>query len=201
MEALIPTLIGYMAKRRVWRGGPGGTIWPVAPSTIEEICSVSRCIAAAPEAWRDGIGQNPFSVYDSPDLAWAQVPTDLRKEFDVFAYRLYPVYFADGREESVEALGQFELDVERLPENFVQLGWDAVQGGKDLGFGCSPLSCNGQAGQDGLPEVNRHCLVSSEALGLELARRFSVTKPEPGPYCVVEVWRATPEDRRDQPSQ
>jgi len=35
--------------------------------------------------------------------------------------------------------------------------------------------------------VNRHCLVDSLEVAQELARRFSVEEPEPGPYYVVEV--------------
>ena len=37
--------------------------------------------------------------------------------------------------------------------------------------------------------VNRYCFVATESEATDLARNFSVTKPEPGPYCVVEVWR------------
>jgi hypothetical protein len=41
------------------------------------------------------------------------------------------------------------------------------------------------------PDMNRYCLVSKERAALELACRFSIDKPEPGPYCVVDVWRST----------
>lgn len=37
--------------------------------------------------------------------------------------------------------------------------------------------------------LNRYCLVDTEDEGIELARSFCISKPEPGPYCVVEVWR------------
>lgn len=82
-----------------------------------------------------------------------------------------------------------ELAVEPMLASFARLGWDAVQGGQYQSFGCSPLSCNNQAGEAGVPVVNRHCLVESEQGGIALARLFCVREPEPGPYCVVEVWR------------
>jgi len=55
------------------------------------------------------------------------------------------------------------------------------------GFECSPLSCNLMALE---VAVTRHCLVDDLEAARELARRFSVEEPEPGPYYVVEVLRA-----------
>jgi hypothetical protein len=43
--------------------------------------------------------------------------------------------------------------------------------------------------EEGVPAVNRFCLVDTERDAVEMARAFSVSQPEPGPYCVVEVWR------------
>jgi hypothetical protein len=189
---MTPTFIGYLAKRIVKRGREGSHDtaggFPVGPP-VDEICSVSRCIANEPEGWRDGPEQNAFCVYDSPDLAWSVVPAESRKDFDLFAYHLYPVQYEDGREENLEALEWWDLAVEPMSPSFVRLGWDVVVGGSHSSFGCSPLSCNGQAGLAGIPAVNRYCLLSSEQEGLVLAREFSISKPEPGPYCVVEVWR------------
>lgn len=193
---MTPTLIGYVAKRIVKRGPdrssepPGG--FPVGPP-VEQLCSVSDCIATAPEGWRDRATHNAFDAYDSPDLAWSVVPTELRKDFDLFAYRLYPVQFLKGQEETLQALEWWDLTIKPMPRSFVPLGWDAVVGGNNASFGCSPLSCNGQAGLPGIPPVNRYCLLSSEQDAFDLARRFSISEPEPGPYCVVEVWRECPE--------
>jgi hypothetical protein len=189
---MTPTFIGYFAKRIVKRDREGSCAavggFPVGPP-VDEICSVSGCIAKAPEGWRDHEKHNAFGVYDSPDLAWSVVPADLRGDFDLFAYHLFPVQYEEGREENLEALEWWDLAVEPMSPLFVRLGWDVVVGGSHSSFGCSPLSCNGQAGLAGIPAVNRYCLLSSEQEGLHLAREFSTSKPEPGPYCVVEVWR------------
>ncbi len=189
------TLVGYFPKKRTTR-----SYWaspypdhPNAPfpvgDPVEEIGSISDCIAQGPEGWRDQRRHNFYDLYDAPELAWGVVPAEARAGFELFAYRLYPVQFEHGREEPIDLW--WELAVESMPHSFVRLGWDAVQGGNHHGFGCSPLSCNMQASQVGIPAVNRYCLVGSEQEGNELARHFSVAEPEPGPYCVVEVWRDT----------
>jgi hypothetical protein len=78
-----------------------------------------------------------------------------------------------------------------MADAFVCLGWDAVVGGNGHSFGCSPLSCNSGADIVRCPEINCYCLVADERAALALARSFSISQPEPGPYCVVEVWRDT----------
>jgi hypothetical protein len=97
------------------------------------------------------------------------------------------VQFEDGQEEAIDLW--WEPAVEPMTETFVRLGWDAVVGGNGHSFGCSPLSCNSGADIVRCPEINRYCLVGDERAATGLARSFSVTQPEPGPYCVVEVWR------------
>lgn len=189
---MTPTLIGYLPKRIVKRSHDGSCEaamgFPVGPP-VDQICSVSCCIAQGPAGWRGLAGNNPFDFYDSPALAWSAVPAVMQTGFELFAYRLYPAQFLDGREEKLEALEWWDPVVEPMSPSFVQLGWDAVVGGSDTSFGCSPLSCNGMAGLGGVAAVNRYCLLSSEQHGFEMAREFSISKPEPGPYCVVEVWR------------
>lgn len=192
---MTPTHIGYLAKRIVKRvrvdSREATEVFPVGPP-VEEICSVSDCIAKTAVGWRDGAKHNAFDVFDSPDLAWSVVPAGVRGDFELFAYRLYPVQYVEGRQETLDKLEWWDLAVEPMPGSFVRLGWDAVEGGNHSDFGCSPLSGNGQVGRTGIPAVNRYCLVSSEQDGFELAREFSISKPEPGPYCVVEVWRKGP---------
>ena len=53
-----------------------------------------------------------------------------------------------------------------------------------LGFGCSPLSCNGMAEST---TVNDACLIDELESALAAARRFAVEQPEPGPFVVIEV--------------
>jgi hypothetical protein len=53
-----------------------------------------------------------------------------------------------------------------------------------LGFGRSPLSCNGMAEEI---SVNEFCLIDGLDAAVAAARRFGVEQPEPGPYVIVEV--------------
>lgn len=182
-------LVGYIAKRRATRTD-WVSPWPSHPDAgfpcgppVEEICSVSSCIAREHEPFRE----NPLGLYADAGKAWAVVPAADRVNFAVVAYRLWPVQFENGQEEEIDLW--WEPAVAPLPSSFVRLGWDAVQGGNAHSFGCSPLSCNSGADIVRCEELNRYCLVDSERGALALARSFSITQPEPGPYCVVEVWR------------
>jgi hypothetical protein len=151
---------------------------------VDEICSVSNCIALG---FRND--SDPFGLYANADLAWAAVPVESRADCAMYAYRLWPVQFEEGAEEPIDLW--WELAVEPLAETFVRLGWDAVIGGNQYSFNCSPMSCNRGCRVVHSPDMNRYCLVSNERAALELARRFSSDQPEPGTYCVVEVWRDT----------
>ena len=191
--AMTWTLVGYFPKRQFSR-----SLW-VVPSPedlnygfpfaapVDEICSVSKCVAKGPAGWRDQRKENFYDMYNTPDLAWSVVPVEDRASFELFAYRLYLVEFDGGREEPMEEW--WDLAVESIPSSFVRLGWDAVVGGNHHGFGCSPMSCNAGCDDVEIAKKNRYCLVSTEEEGLALARHFSICQPEPGPYCVVEVWR------------
>ena len=183
------TLIGYFPKRRATRAGwaspdPGypDAGFP-APPPVEAIGSVSHCIAQGPEAPAGEGPVNAFGGYDSPAAAWRAVAPGRRPDFDLFAYRLAPVLFRDGQ---AEGLALPPPDLAPLPDTFERLGYDAVELRDGQCLGCSPLSCNGQTAA---AAVNRYCLVGTDQEGMELARAFSVSKPEPGPYCVAEVWR------------
>ncbi|MFM9959802.1 MAG: hypothetical protein ACKV2Q_01085 [Planctomycetaceae bacterium] len=183
-------LIGYFPKQRMtrsqWRSPYPD--YPDAgfpsPDPVEEICSASNCIAKGPDSWNEAVPFNYFGGFDSLASALRVLPADLRHDFDVFAYRMAPILFRDGQAEELEVPEQI---LEPLPVTFECIGCDAVEL-RGYGRGCSPLSCNGQAGE-GEVVVNRYCLVATQSEAIELARRFSDTKPEPGPYCVVEVWK------------
>jgi hypothetical protein len=76
---------------------------------------------------------------------------------------------------------------------FTRLGYDVTEYLSRLlvWTGCSPLSpyCNGMYSEVSAL-VNRHCLVEDLAAAYDLAVLFGVWQPEPGPYVIVEVWRA-----------
>jgi len=191
--AMTNILIGYFPKRRMTRSD-WVSPWPMYPDAgfpctepVEEICSVSDCIAQGPERWRDQGRHNVHELYDTPELAQSVVPAEVRHFFELFAYRLLLVEFRNGKEAPFEPW--WKPTVEPKPRSFVRLGWDAVVGGKHHALGCSPLSCNVGSSSVEVAKRNRFCLVSTRNEGIVLARHFSLEQPEPGPYCVVEVWR------------
>lgn len=190
---MIWSLIGYISKSRVIRT-QWVSPWPdhpnvgfPCPAPVEEICSVSNCISRRLRGWDDPVHGNALGLYDDARRAWGVVPVESRADFALFAYRLWPVQFQNGQEEPIQLW--WEPAVEPMSDTFVRLGWDAVVGGNGHTFGCSPLSCNSGAHIVRCAELNRYCLVANERAAIDLARSFSITQPEPGPYCVVEVWR------------
>jgi hypothetical protein len=174
---MTPILIGYFPKRTKRKPE-----WLEAAGVVE-ICSVSCCISEEPEEWIDKWLHNDMWVYDSPELAWSVVPEAARPEYDLFAYKLFPVVF-ENQERKPFALP--EIHPQPLSDSFRKLGYDAVSRFAGAAFECSPLSCNSMA--DEVP-VNRYCLFDEPEIALQKAADFEASGCEPGPYFVVEVWR------------
>lgn len=172
-----PILIGYFPKRTLKRPD-----WLHA-SEVEEVCSVSTCISKGPEGWIDHWRHNEMWVYDTPELALSVIPESARSEFEIHAYRMFPVAFDDGIENSFE----FPLlNIQPMPTSFERLGLDVVSRSCGHVFECSPLSCNRMA--EGTT-VNRHCLIEHVDAALLFATNCEEEGCEPGPYHIVEVWR------------
>jgi len=183
------TLIGYFLKRRLTR-----TDWvspfqddrespfPVGPP-VEQICNVSQCIAHGPHDVKELPFPNEFGGYETPAQAWESLEGDSGHLFELYAFRILPLLF-DGGESF--PLSVPPLNLEPLPGSFVRLGFDVVEVINGQCLGCSPLSCNGRYLD---AKINPFCLVSSQGEAVSLAKDFSISKPEPGPYGVVEVWR------------
>ncbi|MGV3771299.1 MAG: hypothetical protein ACO1QB_00255 [Verrucomicrobiales bacterium] len=156
--------------------------WLKAPN-VDEVCSASCCISTAPEGWIDQWLHNEMWVYDSPALAGGVLSSSEKNEFDLYAYKMFPSKFAEGKEIPF-ALPL--LPVTPLPKSFQLLGYDSVSRSYDNVFECSPLSCNHIAER---VLVNRYCLLEDFQTAKRLAAEFSIGGAEPGPYFVVEVWR------------
>lgn len=187
MKSASPVLVGYALKCTLKRSDSAASSVPFpAPPPVEEIGSVSHCISKGPERWTRRYTANEFGLHASPAAAWASVWVRDRPQFDLYAFGLFPSKFSEAGSEGVDLP---EPAAESLPPSFVRLGFDVVEISEGFGFGCSPLSCNYQAGQLGIPKVNRYCLLRTRPAAFALAHRFAVAKPEPGPYVVVEVWR------------
>src|SRR5262249_14211035 len=127
---MIGTRVGYFPKRRMTRSNwvspypdyPNAGF--PAPAPVDEICSVSNCIAKGPEIRMDEVPCNEFGGYDSPASAWKAVRPDLRETFDLFAYCIAPILFRDGQAEQLQLPS---LDITPLPDTFRRLGYDAVE--------------------------------------------------------------------------
>jgi hypothetical protein len=174
---MLPTLIGYFPKRTKkcpdWLKAAG----------VEEVCSVSSCVSDGPENWIDHWQHNAMWVFDTPELAWSVVPELTRNEFDLYAYRMFPVEFVEGKPEPFEIP---QSAVAPMPASFERLGLDIVNRTCNSNFECSPLSCNSMADKE---TVSRYCLLDDVAVAFRLAAEFEAGGCEPGPYYVMEVWR------------
>ncbi len=190
-------LIGFFPKRRVTRfnwnslqGDNPKNSFP-EPQPVQQICSVSNCMVKG------------LSIFDYQDLSmksfnqyggFNQLATaidlcakTLDHEFDIYAYAIPEFHFQDGEEQEKE-IGC--VDPDEIPENssdFVKLGYDIVEL-RDCSFFCSPLTCNGQACLN-IDILNQYCLVELVTDAIRLATEFSIDKPEPGPYTIVEIWK------------
>lgn len=176
---MTPTLIGYFPKQTSKE-----TAWLQSPG-VKEICSVSECMSKGPKNWINHWRHNGMWVYDTEEIAWDVVPPEIRKDFDLFAYRMIPARFVKGEQEIFEIP---HLTVQPLSASFEALGFDAVSRSLGNDFECSPLSCN-QRAKDHV--VNKYCLVNNLSGAISLGREFSMggAGAEPGPYYVVEVLR------------
>ena len=150
--------------------------------SVHEICSVSDCVAQGPSGWIEYWLHNDLGFFNTQSDAYKIMPSG-NNLFQIFAYRLLLLEFSDGHSGPLKSLN---LPVDPLPENFTSLGFDIVNRTVSDSFECSPLSCNGLAAE--IP-VNQYCLVDSLDVAIDLAMRFSLEKPEPGPYFVLEVFR------------
>lgn len=179
------SLLGYLPKKRTqapaWLEG----------GQVEELCSVSTCIASAPDGWIDRWVHNDWGFCNSIEAALSLVPTG-EVVYDLFAFALSSTRFSDGS----PALAAIDRPLYEpsfcpvqpapLPASFLPLGFDAVSNSGIAHFECSPLSCNNMASSVG---VNRYCLIDDLALAEQAAARFSREEPEPGDYYVVQVFR------------
>jgi len=126
----------------------------------------------------------PYAASMADDPSW---------QWDLYAYRVFPVSFSNG----VEAPFPFPpLEVQPLPDDYDRLGFDPVSRMMGNMFEHSPLFCNGWRER---VAVNRYCLLDDLGEALRLGREFSIGEfrpdggycgcAEPGPYLVAEVWR------------
>jgi hypothetical protein len=120
-------------------------------------------------------------------------PEDSSWQWDLYAYRVFPVRFDNGMQNPFEFP---PLTVQPLPDDYESLGFDAVSRQMGNVFEHSSLWCNGYWNQ---VAVNKYCLLDDVQEAFRLGRMFSIGEftpeggyvgnGEPGPYFVAEVWR------------
>jgi len=196
-----PVLVGYFPRHPA----------PAPPGLLQrgvaEIGNLGHYGSDGPKNWVDQWRHNQMWFYDSEEVVRKVIadaieihiepdperdpPWQVRLThengvgFDFYAYKLFPVSFTEGKQEPFEL--PF-LNVTPLARDYEWLGYDAVNKTCCAQFECSPLFCNGMCEE--IP-VNRWCLIDERERAFEVANYFSVRKPEPGAYFVVEVWRKT----------
>jgi len=172
------TLIGYLPKR-VERPAD----WLPDMPSIDQICSVGDCFSPAPEDriifWK----HNAMWLYDDETTAMSVVSPELRHEFTLFAYKIFPFLFNDKDQKTFNIP---ELQVTPLSQGYTLIGYDAVSWSGGTGFNHSPLSCNLRAPDY---KVNRYCLVETLEEAITMAKDFSTGGGELGSYFVFEVWK------------
>jgi hypothetical protein len=144
----------------------------------------------------DGNAQQAMEQYISrhvpgPEAALRGIGS--RFDWHLYAYRMFPVRFADGTESPYPIRGD---GIQPLPPDYLKLGLDVVSRERDLEFCYSPLNCNGWHQQ---VAVNRYGLLDQLDAAFQLACHWSAGKyntdgsyvgpAEPGPYFIVEVFR------------
>jgi hypothetical protein len=172
-----PLLIGYLpkkvAKRPEWLNNPD----------VEEICSISEHVSELPtNYWLNKIlsKHNDWGLFDSEEIALSLFD-ETSVGFEVFAYRLFPLEFDEGKVTPVELKARLEDDL----GNFIFLGFDSANE-IDHHFDCSALSCT--SGATVFP-VNRYCLFGDINIAYDATIIFSQGHYEPGPYYILEVYR------------
>jgi hypothetical protein len=175
--------LGYCAKRSLTAPFAGRN---------RNIANVSDCLAKRSDKWVERWDFNRATFWNTESEAWACVPETSKSAFRIFAYGILPLLFdPSGIEKPVTIEHLFPADMPELPSAlpaYQRIGYDVVERDVStgmLGFGCSPLSCNGMAAEI---LVNEFCLIDDLDSAMAAARRFGVEQPEPGPYVIVEVF-------------
>lgn len=150
---------------------------------VSDIAAVSNCMSSAPDDWIDAWRHNWFGFYDSEEVALSVVPADNALSYDLYAYELIPVEYA----EAIEPL-EVPPGPGTIPPEYEFLGYDVVTRSMSSFFECSPLSCNLAATTF---RVNSHCLADKleDAYVAFLGIGARAAGYEPGPYYLFLVYR------------
>jgi len=177
MDLPTPVFIGFFPK--ITQPKPE---W-IKVVAINEIGSVSECISKGPNNWIQHWQHNALGFFDSERTAISLV-TDNLKQYDIYAYEMFPFYVLDTLVNAIE----INFQIGTVPLDYEFLGYDIVTKSMSDFFECSPLSCN-RAAEDFTTNV--FCLLDNETNAyralLEMSKAGSGV--EPGPYYLFKVYR------------
>jgi len=148
---------------------------------INEICSVSECIAKGPENWIEEWQHNELGFFDTEEKATRMPGKDCDK-YCLYAYKLYPLRFSSNKVEVYSIPLNLQADL----VNYDLLGYDIVSRSSSDFFECSVLSCNGLYK---IYSVNQYCLIDASEDAYNYCLEIEKEKAEPGPYYLFEVYR------------
>lgn len=190
-------LVGFFPKKRVTRSNwrtlhenDTSQEFP-APLPVEQLCSVSNCMVSGLEVFAyqeiSMASFNQYGGFNQIKTALDIIAKDGGNECDLYAYAIPEIVFQDGQPQPQD-IGCVDPDpFPEDPAHFTKLGYDVVEI-NHCSFLCSPLTCNGQA-YTNQNLLNKYCLIEKEEDAITLATMFSIQKPEPGPYIIVEIWK------------
>ncbi len=139
-----PTFIGLRRKER--RAPPAGWCNTLQTEHVVEICSVSNCIAGAPDIWLDGFGERIYWTTEKSIDAWTSTNAARQSELQsccidflpeerlcLYAFRAFPWMFARAAPPVLLEPRQLFAAGYALPlhepewSDYERLGYDVVQ--------------------------------------------------------------------------
>ena len=171
-----PVLVGFFPQKTRLRQGQGAI-------GVEEICCLRGCGTQGPQGWFGHWKHNDLFLFNSPASAWNVVEDSQKKQYDLLAYKLFPLSIFGGEALPVEIPA---LSVEPLNGGFEKLGYSVESRSERNESKCSPQVNDAKLGKC---RVNRYCLMDEAKTALDYALSLKRKGCEPGPYCVMEVWR------------
>jgi hypothetical protein len=155
--------LGYMAKRIALRPD-----WLDAPN-VQDVYAVSACIFDSSAPIIEIAEENKVDLADTVLLYYQGHPLEFIEESNRWAN-----YHADPA---------FRTEVSP-PKTAAFLGYDIVTFSVGNAPECSPLSCNGIAGE---VKVNQHCLIDSLGYAISQLEGGVFKNSEPGPFRIIAV--------------
>ncbi|MBE0537278.1 MAG: hypothetical protein IH624_16565 [Phycisphaerae bacterium] len=173
---------GYMAKRVMDKPD-----WLKADGVLD-VYSVSNCMSKDFTDYVEYWKHNGYWLFDSPKII-ANLAEKNSIDMAGVRFFYYEIYELEFHEDDMlwhgcEPERSFVTDVQ-LPHKKKLEGFDVVTFSAGSSAECSPLSCNGLAGEI---KTNRHCLLESLEQAKQCLESGLFVKSEPGPFRIFAVY-------------